>query len=174
MNRGEIADVLSAARRVRRHLVFKTNKLFINYDNRNNDLAGFCGIASFMICCILDDFTLFRQGRFWHTGTSCNSNSKKPCSGHEHAFVQRHGIIVDATATQFGRRYSSRHRFPAIFVADVRSGQYTQDSLPKCRQAVFDIAQRLVRFDNRYGFPTRRALANAFSFYNSRKRYYAG
>lgn len=115
------ADVTTVAQRVRASLLARTGL--------PRDLAGQCGLASMLVADAVGDPGVLRVGFYMKQTTFLGRRGRYP---HRHAWCQVGSVIVDATATQFGKTHRAVH--VAIASGDDRYLE-TADS----RDAVDDI-----------------------------------
>lgn len=115
------ADATIAARRVRAELLARTGV--------PRDLAGQCGLASMLVADTLGDPRALRVGFYMKQTTFLGRRGRYP---HRHAWCQVGGVIVDATATQFGKIHRAVH---VVIARDDDRYLETADS----RDAVDDI-----------------------------------
>ena len=92
------AHVLTAARTIRARLIARANM--------ERKLGGQCALASMLLAEAIGDVDAFRMGFFMQRCTFLGKRGRYP---HAHAWCRVGKVIIDVTATQFGR-------YPAIYV----------------------------------------------------------
>lgn len=78
----------------------------LNYAETPRDLAGQCGLAAMLVASALGNPKVLRTGFFLKREKLFGGYARLP---NRHAWCRVGPMLIDVTATQFGRRYKAVH-----------------------------------------------------------------